>query len=135
MVQYCKYSRYNLNRKFKTYLFSSRNVLIMDETVKRLRLGWTIIVRPWCMTWSTKVALMSSEIMVIAWPLRPRPPLFLCLPHPLPLALSASMLANFSKWLTVFLYCFDAAVHIFKNTQAETVALMVKMTHFVCKRL
>ena len=43
--------------------------------------------------------------------------------------------------VTVFIDCFDAAVnlklHIFKtvNTQAETVALMVKMTHFVCKRL
>ena len=101
MVQYYKYSRYSLSRELKTFLFSSRDVLIMDETVKWLRLGWTLcpaslIVRPWFMTWSTKVALMSSEIMVRAWPLLS---LSLCLPLPLPLALPASMLAKFSKWL------------------------------------
>ncbi|CAL8359100.1 unnamed protein product [Arctogadus glacialis] len=42
---YCKYCRYSLSkveRELKTYLFSSRNILIMDETVKRLRLGWTL---------------------------------------------------------------------------------------------
>ncbi|CAL8379192.1 unnamed protein product [Boreogadus saida] len=69
MVQYCKYSRYSLSRvesrELKTYLFSSRNVLIMDETVKQLRLGWTLPSFPhsqamvYSMTWSTKVALMS----------------------------------------------------------------------------
>lgn len=72
---------------------------MMDATVKRLRLGWTLcpaslIVRPWFMTWSTKVALMSSEMMVLARPLRPRPPL------PLPLALPPSMLASSPKWLS-----------------------------------
>lgn len=83
-------------------LFSSRNVLITDATVKRLRCGWTLcpaslIVRPWLMTWSTKVACISSEIWVRAWPLRPWP----CphLPLPLPLALPQSMLAKFLKWL------------------------------------
>ena len=80
----------------------------MDETVKRLRLGWTLCpasltFRPWFMTWSAKVALMSSEIMFRARPLPPRPPLCLCPPLPplpLPLALAASMLASSQNGLT-----------------------------------
>ena len=63
-------------------------------TVKLLRLGLSaqLIVKPWFMTWS-KVLVMSSEIMVRAWPLRP------CPPPPLPLPLPAAMHAKFSKWL------------------------------------
>ena len=135
MVQYCKYSRYSLSRveSWRHPLFFSWNVLIKDETVKRLRLRWTLcpaflIVRPWFMTWTTKVALMLSEIMVLAWPLWPHPPLSLYPPPPLPLALPASMLAKLSKWLNWGLFvagwlvfscvskCFQVCVYIFSIT-------------------
>ena len=101
VVQRCEYHLSRVEgREVKTFLFSSRNVLITDATVKRLRCWWTLcpaslIVRPWLMTWSTKVALISSEIGVHAWPLRPGP----CPPRPRPLALPPSMLANYLKWL------------------------------------
>jgi len=50
----------------------------MDATVYLLRFGCTLypaslIVRPWLTTWSTKVARISLEIVVLGLP-RPRPP-------------------------------------------------------------
>lgn len=110
-IHYC---RCYLRRESNTYLFSSRNVLMTEATVKRLRFGWTLspaslIVKPWFTTWSTNVALMLSDI-TLRWPLTTRPPLSCPRPPPpltltLPRALPPSMLAKFSKRLKLGLFC------------------------------
>ena len=72
-------------------------ILILDATAYLLTFGCTLcpaslIVRPWLTTWSTKVARISSEIMVLGLPHppplpRPRPP------RPPPLTLTPLALA------------------------------------------
>lgn len=64
---------------------------MMDATVYLLKFGCTLcpaslIVRPWLTTWSTKVARISSEMIVLGLP-RPRPP------HRPPLTLTPLALA------------------------------------------
>lgn len=65
---------------------------MMDATVYLLKFGCTLcpaslIVRPWLTTWSTKVALISSEITFLGLPLPrlPRPPPLTLTPLALPL--------------------------------------------------
>ena len=77
------------SRNLKIYLFSSQNVHIIDATVLRLRLGSTLcpaslMERPCFITWSTRVALMSSDTRLYTglrlYPLPRLTPLSLCPP-------------------------------------------------------
>ncbi len=64
-------------------LFSLWNVWIIEDTVDLPIFGCTLrpasaIVRPWLTTWSTIVALISSDMRLCPWPLLPLPLFCLC---------------------------------------------------------
>ena len=56
MVQYYKYSRYSLSR------VKCGNVFITDETVKRLRLGWTLCPAPLIVKYHSEIQFLSCFI-------------------------------------------------------------------------